>query len=102
MLEGAQYEVIDLGVDVPPGKFVEAVQTHRAEIVGMSALLTTTLRGMQQTVQALEEAGLRSQVKIMIGGAPVSQEYADQIGADGYARTAVGAVHEANRLLGKI
>jgi 5-methyltetrahydrofolate--homocysteine methyltransferase len=102
MLEGAQYEVIDLGVDVPPGKFVEAVQTHKAEIVGMSALLTTTLRGMQQTVQALEEAGLRSQVKIMIGGAPVSQEYADQIGADGYARTAVGAVHEANRLLGKI
>ncbi len=100
MLAGAQYEVIDLGVDVPPEKFVEAVRTHQADILAMSALLTTTLRGMQQTVQALVEAGLRNQVKIMIGGAPVSQEYADQIGADGYAQSAVGAVQEANRMLG--
>lgn len=100
MLEGAQYEVIDLGVDVAAERFVEAVQVHSAQILAMSALLTTTLRGMKQAVEALQAAGLRQNVKIMIGGAPVSQEYAEKIGADGYADTAVGAVHEADRLLG--
>ena len=100
MLEGAQYDVIDLGVDVTAEKFVEALQTHAAQILAMSALLTTTLRGMEQTMEALHAAGLRQEIKVMIGGAPVSQEYAVQIGADGYASTAVGAVHEADRLMG--
>jgi 5-methyltetrahydrofolate--homocysteine methyltransferase len=99
MLEGAQFEVIDLGVDVPPEKFVEAVRANQPEIVAMSALLTTTLKSMKDTVDALQKAGVGSQVKIMIGGAPVSREYADQIGAQGYADSAVGAVYEAERLL---
>lgn len=99
MLDGAQFEVIDLGVDVPPEKFVEAVRVHHPQIVAMSALLTTTLKGMKMTVDALREAGLDDQVKIMIGGAPVSREYADQIGVQGYADSAVGAVYEAERLL---
>lgn len=99
MLEGAGFEVIDLGVDVAPEKFVQAAQAHDARLVAMSALLTTTLRGMQQTVEALEAAGLRDQVQVMIGGAPVSREYADQIGAEGYAPSAVQAVAEAERLL---
>ena len=86
MLDGAQFEVIDLGVDVSPEKFVEAVRVHQPQIVAMSALLTTTLKGMKMTVDALREAGLDGQVKVMIGGAPVSREYADQIGAQGYAR----------------
>ena len=99
MLEGAQFEVIDLGVDVPPEKFVEAVRLHQPQIVAMSALLTTTLKGMKMTVDALREAGLDGQVKVMIGGAPVSREYADQISAQGYAESAVSAVYEATRLL---
>ena len=99
MLEGAQFEVIDLGVDVPPEKFVEAVRLHQPQIVAMSALLTTTLKGMKMTVDALREAGLDGQVKVMIGGAPVSREYANQIGAQGYAESAVSAVYEATRLL---
>jgi len=99
MLDGAQFEVIDLGVDVPPEKFVEAVRVHHPQIVAMSALLTTTLKGMKMTVDALREAGLDDQVKIMIGGAPVSREYADQIGVQGYADSAVGAVYEAERLI---
>ena len=99
MLDGAQFEVIDLGVDVPPEKFVEAVRHHQPQIVAMSALLTTTLKGMKMTIDALREAGLDGQVKIMIGGAPVSREYADQIGAQGYAESAVSSVYEAERLL---
>jgi 5-methyltetrahydrofolate--homocysteine methyltransferase len=99
MLEGAQFEVIDLGVDVPPEKFVDAVRLHKPQIVAMSALLTTTLKGMKMTVEALREAGLNEQVKVMIGGAPVSREYADQIGVQGYADSAVSAVYEAERLL---
>jgi 5-methyltetrahydrofolate--homocysteine methyltransferase len=99
MLEGAQFEVIDLGVDVSPEKFVEAVRAHQPQILGMSALLTTTLKGMKMTVEALREAGLDEKVKVMIGGAPVSREYADQIGAPGYADSAVSAVYEAERLL---
>jgi corrinoid protein of di/trimethylamine methyltransferase len=99
MLEGARFEVIDLGVDVPPEKFVEAVYTHQPQIVALSALLTTTLKGMKMTVDALHAAGLQGQVKVMIGGAPVSREYANQIRAQGYADSAVGAVFEAERLL---
>jgi 5-methyltetrahydrofolate--homocysteine methyltransferase len=99
MLDGAQFEVIDLGVDVSPEKFVEAVRVHQPQIVAMSALLTTTLKGMKMTVDALRDAGLDGQVKVMIGGAPVSREYADQIGAQGYANSAVSAVYEAERLL---
>ncbi len=99
MLEGSQFEVIDLGVDVGPERFVEAIKEHGAGLVAMSALLTTTIANMKLTMGALEAAGLRHQVKVMIGGAPISQEFADQIGADGYAATAVGAVYEAERLL---
>ncbi len=99
MLEGAQFEVIDLGIDTPAEKFVKAAQEHRPKIVAMSALLTTTLKGMKDTVDALRRAGLSERVKVMIGGAPVSREYADQIGAQGYADSAVGAVYEAERLI---
>jgi 5-methyltetrahydrofolate--homocysteine methyltransferase len=100
MCEGAGFEVIDLGKDVAPEMFVEAVKEHRPDIVGMSALLTTTMRMMGQTIKALEEAGLRDQVKIMIGGAPVTQSFADQIGADGYASNAASATELAKRLVG--
>jgi 5-methyltetrahydrofolate--homocysteine methyltransferase len=100
MLEGARFEVIDLGVDVGPEKFVEAVKSQGAKLLAMSALLTTTMRNMKITMETLEAAGLRGQVKVMIGGAPLSREFADQIGAEGYASTAVGAVYEAERLLG--
>jgi corrinoid protein of di/trimethylamine methyltransferase len=99
MLEGSRFEVVDLGVDVEPDKFVEAVKVHGARLVAMSALLTTTMPSMQKTMVALENAGLRGQVRVMIGGAPLSSEFAAQIGADGYAATAVGAVYEAERLL---
>ena len=91
--------MIDLGVDVEPDHFVQAVKEHGARLVAMSALLTTTTGGMKLTLQALEAAGLREQVKVMIGGAPISNEFANQIGAEGYAATAVGAVAEAQRLL---
>jgi corrinoid protein of di/trimethylamine methyltransferase len=100
MLEGAQFEVIDLGVDVAPMKFIEALQTNHAKLLAMSALLTTTMVNMKTTMEALQTAGIRDQVKVIIGGAPLSQEYADQIEADGYAATAVGAVGVAERLLG--
>ena len=100
MLEGARFEVVDLGVDVPPERFVDVLKEQDAPLLAMSALLTTTLKSMKDTIQALEAAGMRKQVRVMIGGAPISQEYADQIGADGYASTAVQAVGEAKRLLG--
>lgn len=89
LLSGAGFEVIDLGVDVPTEVFVEAVRKHKPQIVGMSALLTTTMIEMENVIKALENAGLRSKVKIIIGGAPVSKEYAEKIGADAYARDAV-------------
>jgi len=91
--------VIDLGVDVAPNEFVDAAKQHNAGLIGLSALLTTTLTSMKLTIEAFDKAGMRDWVKIIIGGAPLSQEYADQIGADGYAPTAVGAVYEAERLL---
>ncbi len=83
-LEGAGFEVVDLGIDVPPEKFVEAVKTHNPQVVGLSALLTTTMIGMKDTIEAVLEAGVRDTVKVMIGGAPVTQEFADEIGADFY------------------
>jgi 5-methyltetrahydrofolate--homocysteine methyltransferase len=91
MLEGAGFEVIDLGVDVSAEKFVEAVREHQPNILGMSALLTTTMINMADVIKALENEGLRAKVKIMIGGAPITQNYAMQIGADSYAPDAASA-----------
>jgi 5-methyltetrahydrofolate--homocysteine methyltransferase len=100
MLQGSGFNVIDLGNDVSAEKFADAVRTHDAKIVAMSALLTTTMGSMKDIIDGLEEAGLRDSVKIMIGGAPVTQEYADRIKADGYARDAGSAVHKAMDMLG--
>ncbi len=100
MLQGANFDVVDLGTDVSAGQFVEAVQQHGANLVGMSALLTTTMVEMKDTVDAFQEAGLRGQVKIMVGGAPVTQAYADAIGADGYAPDSGSAAEVAKKLMG--
>jgi 5-methyltetrahydrofolate--homocysteine methyltransferase len=100
MCEGAGFEVQDLGKDVEPDAFVEAVKEFEPDLVGMSALLTTTMRSMEQTIKALEEAGVRESVKIMVGGAPVTQEFADQIGADAYASNAAAASEMAKKLVG--
>jgi 5-methyltetrahydrofolate--homocysteine methyltransferase len=100
MLEGSGFEVIDLGTDVPPARFVEVVEDSGAQIVGLSALLTTTLPAMEATVGALREAG-PVRVKVMIGGAPVTSAFAQTIGADGYAPDASSAVALARRLMGK-
>ena len=99
MLRGAGFIVHDLGVDTAPEKFVAAVQEHHAQLVGMSALLTTTMPNMGRTINAFEEAGLRDQVRIMVGGAPVTQEFADEMGADGYGENAVECVDKAKELL---
>jgi len=99
MLEGAGFEVIDLGVDVAPEKFVEAIAVGGANIVAFSALLTTTMPNMKNTVEAIQLAGLRDKVKIIIGGAPVTQDYANQIGADGYSSDASRAVSLAQTLM---
>jgi 5-methyltetrahydrofolate--homocysteine methyltransferase len=98
MLEGGGYEVIDLGVNVPPEKFVEVAREKNANLVAMSALLTTTMPSMRTTIEAFKAAGVRDRVKIMVGGAPITQRYADEIGADGYAETAAGAVPLAKKL----
>jgi 5-methyltetrahydrofolate--homocysteine methyltransferase len=98
MLEGGGYEVMDLEVDVTPEKFVEAVN-NGAQVLALSALLTTTMPSMKDTIDALAEAGVRDKVKVMIGGAPVTQNYADEIGADGYAPDAASAVDLANALI---
>jgi 5-methyltetrahydrofolate--homocysteine methyltransferase len=95
MMEGAGFDVVDLGVDIEAAKFVEAVKEHQPDIVALSALLTTTMPSMQQTIDALSEAGIRSQVKVMVGGAPVSQAYADEIGADLFASNAAAAANVA-------
>lgn len=100
MLKGAGFEVIDLGVDVPPEGFTDVVAKGGIGIVGMSALLSTSLPFMEATIRALESVELRGQVKIMIGGAIVTQDYADKIGADGYASNAASAVDKAKELLG--
>jgi 5-methyltetrahydrofolate--homocysteine methyltransferase len=100
MCEGAGFEVINLGTDVEPDQFLEAIKEHEPHIVGMSALLTTTMRSMGDTVKAIEEAGLRDKVKVMIGGAPVTQRFADDIGADGYAANAASAADLAKEFVG--
>lgn len=100
MCEGAGFDVKDLGKDVEPEAFVEAVKEFGPDLIGMSALLTTTMRAMEHTITALEEAGVRDTLKIFVGGAPVTQEFADQIGADGYASNAAGAADLAKRLVG--
>jgi 5-methyltetrahydrofolate--homocysteine methyltransferase len=100
MLEGAGFEVKDLGVDVPPEKFIEAISTGGVDILAFSALLTTTMPNMKTTVEAIREAGLRDKVKIIIGGAPVTEDYARQIGADGYSADASRAVSLAQALMG--
>lgn len=99
MLEGAGFEVYNLGAEISAEEFVKGVREHKANLVGLSALLTTTMLHMSDVINALKEAGLRNQVKIMIGGAPVSQEYADEIGADGYAPDAASAVKLAEQLV---
>ncbi|MGB6121432.1 MAG: corrinoid protein [Bacteroidota bacterium] len=98
MLEGAGFEVIDLGVDVTPDKFISAVKEGKATLVAMSALLTTTMNTMKTTVEAFKSSGVRENVKIMIGGAPVTDKYAEEIGADGYSSNANGAVALARKL----
>jgi 5-methyltetrahydrofolate--homocysteine methyltransferase len=100
MLDGGGFEAIDLGVDLDPSAFVEAVREHKPDVVGMSALLTTTMAQMKVTIDALEDAGLRDSIKIMIGGAPVTAEFAEQIGADAYAPDAAAAVDVARELRG--
>jgi 5-methyltetrahydrofolate--homocysteine methyltransferase len=99
MLEGGGFEVVDIGIDAPPQKFVEAIKTEQPDLVGMSALLTTTMPSMKKTIDALAEAGVRDDVKVMIGGAPVTQAYAEDIGADGYAPDAASAVDLARSLM---
>jgi len=98
MLEGSGFEVIDLGADVPPEKFVAAVQEREPHVVCMSSLLTVTMPVMRTTIQALESAGVRHKVKVLIGGAPVTQQYADEIGADGYGDNASLAVSAVKKL----
>jgi 5-methyltetrahydrofolate--homocysteine methyltransferase len=98
MLEGSGYEIVDLGVDVPATKFIEAIRDG-ANVVAMSALLTTTMTNMRSTIAAIEAAGLRDQVRIVVGGAPITKSYADEIGADGYAEDASGAVRMVKGVL---
>jgi 5-methyltetrahydrofolate--homocysteine methyltransferase len=99
MMEGAGFEIVDLGTDASPEKFISAVREHNPQIVAMSALLTTTMPSMVTTIQALQDAGVRSQVKVMVGGAPVTEQYAQQIGADGFAIDASRAVTVAKSLV---
>jgi len=100
MLEGAGYEVVDLGVNCDAEKFIAAVQEHNADAIGMSALLTTTMTNMKTTIDAFVEAGLRDKVKILVGGAPLTQNFSDEIGADGYSPDAASAVDLLDKLLG--
>lgn len=100
MLRGSGFVVHDLGVDTKPEEFIEAIMEHEAEVLGMSALLTTTMPNMGKVIEAFEEAGLRDQVRIMVGGAPVTQEFADDMGADGYGKDAIACVDQAKELLG--
>jgi 5-methyltetrahydrofolate--homocysteine methyltransferase len=101
LLQGAGFDVIDLGADVPKEKFLEFVKKEKADILGMSALLTTTMLYMKETIEALKEEGIRQDVKVIIGGAPVTESYASQIEADGYAPDAASAADLSKRLLGK-
>jgi 5-methyltetrahydrofolate--homocysteine methyltransferase len=99
MLEGAGFEVVDLGVNVPAGQFIQKIKEKNPHIVAMSALLTTTMPAMKTTIDALKQAGVRNQVQIIVGGAPITQKYADEIGADGYTETASGAVALARKVM---
>jgi 5-methyltetrahydrofolate--homocysteine methyltransferase len=98
MLEGSGFEVVDLGTDVSPHKFVDAVREHEPQVIGMSALLTTTMPSMRATIDALKEAGLREGVRVMIGGAPITHDFAEKIGADGFAPDASSAARKAKEL----
>jgi 5-methyltetrahydrofolate--homocysteine methyltransferase len=100
MLRGAGFEVIDLGVDTPPDAFIDAIESNGVKLLGMSALLTTTVPNMGRTIEAFIDAGLRDDVRIMVGGAPVTQEFADDMGADGYGKDALACVALAKSLLG--
>jgi methylmalonyl-CoA mutase cobalamin-binding domain/chain len=100
MLEGGGFEVSDLGTDVSPEKFIQAIKDHHADIVCLSALLTVTMPAMRATIEALKAAGVRDQVKVMVGGAPVTPQYAQEIGADGYSDNASAAVTLARNLAG--
>lgn len=99
MLEGGGFEVIDLGADVPPERFIEAVREKNARIVALSALLTVTMPAMRKTIDALKEAGVRDQIKVMVGGAPVTPQFAEEIGADGYGENATAAVALARKFV---
>jgi methylmalonyl-CoA mutase cobalamin-binding domain/chain len=101
MLEGSGFDVIDLGTDVAPEKFVTAVRESKPQVLCMSALLTVTMPAMKSTMDALESAGVRRQVKVLVGGAPVTSQYAREIGADGYSDNASGAVSMVKELLGQ-
>jgi 5-methyltetrahydrofolate--homocysteine methyltransferase len=101
MLKGTCFEIEDFGIDVPPAKFIEAVKTGGVDIIAMSSLLTTSMGAMRDTIDSLKRSGLRDKVKIMVGGAPVTQEFADAIGADAYAKDAATAVDKAKELLNK-
>ncbi len=100
MLRGSGFTVHDLGVDTKPEEFIDAVTEHEAQVLGMSALLTTTMPNMGRTIQAFEDEGMREEVKIMVGGAPVTQEFAEDMGADGYGKDAIACVDMAKELLG--
>jgi len=100
MMEGAGFEIIDLGIDVPAEKFIQAVKENHPQVVGMSALLTTTMVQIRENIKAFQEAGVRNNVKVLIGGAPVTQKFTDEVGADGYAPDAASAVDKAKELLG--
>jgi len=100
MCEGAGFEIINIGFNAAPEEFIEAIKEHQPNIVGMSAMLTTTMRSMGHTIKAIEEAGLRGQLKVMVGGAPVDQEFADRIGADGYGANAPSSADLAKQLAG--
>lgn len=99
ILESASFQVIDLGVDVSPQKFVEAIQEHKPQFVGLAALLTTTMMAMKETIDTISAAGLRDKVKILVGGAPISQEFADEIGADAYCADAIAAKEIADQMI---
>ena len=100
MFEGAGFNVVDLGIDKEPQVFVDAIKEHNAKLIGMSALLTTTMPKMGETINAIQEAGVRDQVKILVGGAPITAAFAEEIGADGYASNAASAVEKGKELIG--
>jgi len=100
MLEGAGFDVVDAGVDVSPEKYIEIAKEKEAKIVGLSALLTTTMPGMKEVIKAIGASDLKGKVKVMIGGAPITESYAEEIGADGYASDAASAADEAKKLMG--